>query len=227
MKTLKNFLLDLFFPKLCFGCQKENSYLCQDCQSLLDVNNFHKRYKTKYLNDLYYPLNYKRASQSFKNQLTRKLIKKFKYKPFVKKLSIPLSRLIIAHFQLCEKQIPFLKDKNNYLLTFVPLFKKRLKWRGYNQAEEITKQLSKVLKIPYQEILEKKKATTSQSQLSQKERKNNLDNVFSCKRKISKKILLIDDVYTTGATINECAKELKNKGAKKVIGITLARTEPD
>jgi competence protein ComFC len=227
MKTLKNFLLDLFFPKHCFGCQKEGTYLCQDCQSILDIIDHHKQYKTKYLDDLYFPLSYKKNSFNLQNNLTKKLIKKFKYKPFIKQLSDSLSDLIITHFKLCEKQIPFLQEKDNFIITFVPLSKTKLRWRGFNQAQEIAKNISLKLEIPYQKILRKEKRTLAQAQLSKKKRIQNLKNSFSIIQETNKNVLLVDDIYTTGTTINECTKELKKSGVKKVIGITIARTEPN
>ncbi len=226
MKIVKNFLLNLFFPKLCLGCQKEGTYLCQDCQSILDVIEFHRPFKTEYLDDLYFPLDYQKNSYNFRNLLIKKLIKKFKYNPFVKNLSQPLSQLIINHFELCEKSIPFVENKKDFVIVPVPLSKRRLRWRGFNQAEEIAKHLSKKLQIPLlNNLLFKKKKTKIQSQLSKKERKQNLKNTFSCSRKIKRKILLIDDVYTTGSTMNECAKKLKQAKAKQIIGITVARTQ--
>ena len=141
-------LLDLFFPKNCFGCQKEGTYLCKDCISILDVINSHQKFKTENLDDLYFALSYKNHSFKYEYQLTERLIKKFKYNPFVKSLSRPLSSLIITHFKLCEKPIPFIQRKDDFIIIPVPLSRKRLKWRGFNQAEEIAKNLSIYLEIP-------------------------------------------------------------------------------
>src|SRR4030042_4050075 len=133
----KNFILDVLFPKFCFSCKREGSYLCDDCQSLLDISGFHRIYQGKSLDDLYFGANYK-------NSLVKKLIQSFKCEPFVKELKRPLSSLIISHFQLMDNQ-PDFKD---FSLIPVPLHKKRLKWRGFNQAEELSKELSKFFKIP-------------------------------------------------------------------------------
>ena len=227
MRTLKNFILNLLFPKNCFGCQKEGTYLCEDCISLLDILNFHQKFKTENLDDLYFALSYKDHSSQYEHRLTERLIKKFKYNPFIKSLSQPLSFLIIAHFKLCEQSIPFIENKNNFIIIPIPLNQKRLKWRGFNQSEEIAKNLSTYLKIPFiKNVLIKNKKTSFQSKLNKKERENNLLNAFSCNKEIkNKKILLIDDIYTTGSTMEECAKTLKAFGAEKVIGITIARSK--
>ncbi len=84
---LKRFFLDLFFPKLCFGCQKQETYLCQDCESVLEISDIHKKLKTEQLSDLYFALEYKKP-------LIKTLIQQFKYPPLVKDLSKPLSYLI-------------------------------------------------------------------------------------------------------------------------------------
>ncbi len=224
MKKVKNFLLDLIFPKFCYGCQKQGSYLCQDCQSILNVNEYHQPFKTEYLDDLYFSIAYKTSGSSYQDRLIHLLIHKFKYYPFVRELSQPLSDLIINHFQLSEKPTPF--NNKEFLIVPVPSSQKRKKWRGYNQAEEIANHLSSYLKIKMiNNILIKKKETPFQSQLNQKEREENILDSFQSKTKIKKNILLVDDVYTTGATINECAKTLKKSGAKKVIALTIARTQ--
>ena len=109
----------------------------------------------------------------------------------------------------------------------VPLSKRKLKRRGFNQAEEIAKELSKILRIPLiSSCLVKIKETPSQTELSEKERKEKIRRAFLVKEKQGiedKKILLVDDVYTTGATIEEAAKVLKEAGAKEVFGMVIAR----
>ena len=102
---------------------------------------------------------------------------------------------------------------------------KRLK-RKYNQAELLAMEISKHAKILYQpELLYKSKNTSPQESLTKKQREKNLKNVFSIKEEYAvqgKNIVLIDDVMTTGSTLNECAKILKIHGAKTVCAITIA-----
>ncbi|MFQ6049963.1 MAG: ComF family protein [Candidatus Paceibacterales bacterium] len=223
ISKLKNFLLDLFFPKFCFGCQREEVYLCEDCKSILDISAFHQKFQTKNLNDLYFATEYK-------NFLIRNLIQKFKYKPFVKELSISLSSLIIEHFQLLENPPPFFSRGLDFVLIPVPLGKRKLRWRGFNQAEEIAKVISKFLEIPLiNNALKKERETLPQVELTEEERKENILGTFSCQNqeKIQgRKILLVDDVYTTGSTMEECARVLKESGAKEIIGIVVTRAKP-
>lgn len=210
----KNFVLNLLFPQFCFNCQKEGSYLCEDCQSILEISSFHQNYPTRNLKDLYFVL-------SYQNPLIKKLIRRFKYEPFVKELAKPLSLLIINHFQLIEKY----PDFSNFVLISVPLTKKRLKWRGFNPAEEIGKELSNFLKISLiSDCLIKIKETLPQVELSDEKRKENIKGVFSCQNKNriqGKKILLVDDIYTTGSTLEECARVLRESGVKEVFGIVI------
>ena len=223
ISKIKNFLLDVFFPKFCFGCQREGSYLCPDCKSVLDISGFHLENKTKNLEDLYFALEYRAP-------LTKKLVQKFKYEPFAREIASDLASLIIEHFQQLEKAPAFLKEKGGTLIVPIPLEKRRLRWRGFNQAEEIGKVLSKFLEIPLlSSLLFKIKETPPQIVLSGRERKENVKGTFLVKNKglaENKKILLIDDVYTTGSTMEEAAKVLKEAGAKEIVGIAFARAEP-
>ncbi len=194
----KKLILDILFPKFCFSCKREGSYLCQDCQSLLDITGFHRNYQGKNLDDLYFSVNYK-------NPLVKQLIKNFKQEPFVKELKEPLSYLIISHFQLMDNQ----PDFSDFSLIPVPLDRKKLKWRGFNQTEELGKELSKFFDIPL----------ISNCRI----RKN---EGFYIKDKgivKNKNILLVDDFFSTGSTMEDCAKVLKEAKARKVIGIVIAR----
>lgn len=109
----------------------------------------------------------------------------------------------------------------------VPLSKERLKQRGFNQSLELAKYISKKLKVNYlRNDLVKVKNTPNQTDLKKNDRKNNLRGVFqfrSNQNLENKKVLLIDDVFTTGSTLNECSKVLKKEGVKYVFGLTIAR----
>jgi ComF family protein len=133
----------------------------------------------------------------------------------VKRLSKPLGRLLLS-FDL---------SGINGIVP-VPLSMKRLRERGFNQSLLIARIVSKEKGIPMLiDILLKEKETPPQTGLSAKERLSNLKGAFEVKGNIEgMRLLLVDDVMTTGATITECAKVLMKAGAKEVIALTLARS---
>lgn len=100
----------------------------------------------------------------------------------------------------------------------VPLHPKRLRQRGYNQALELAKPISKQLEIPLvTDLLVRKKHSKPQTQCSGKERRNNLRNAFACSHKPEfQSVALVDDVITTGTTTDEAAKVLKRQGIQEI-----------
>jgi len=213
--------------------------LCDDCRALLDISEFDyclcnvkplrlppgsesgkcPKCRDKKLSGLYSALPYK------EKHLTKKLIYQLKYQPYLKDLAGTLASILIEHFIISGKNTDEIWD--NGILVPVPLDKKKMKIRGYNQSEELAKELSKVLQIPMiSNNLIKVKNTKPQMELSKEEREKNLENAFAIKNpeKFSgKKIFLVDDVYTTGSTMQQCAKVLKENGAKNIWGVVLAR----
>jgi competence protein ComFC len=236
----KKFLLDLFFPAFCFGCQKEGTYLCQDCLHILEISEHNyclcnktplkipaeqkkngkcNRCSDKKLSGLFFALSYKEKT------LARKLIHDFKYEPYVKNLAETLAKILIQHFILTKRNSNDIWEES--ILIPVPLGNKKIRERGYNQSEELAKELAKIIKIPVlTNVLIKTKKTPSQVGLSEKQRAENLKGAFAVSTTNllkNKKIFLVDDVYTTGSTMSECADVLKKAGAKQVWGIALAR----
>lgn len=118
--------------------------------------------------------------------------------------------------------------KDYDLLVPVPLHPKRLRERGYNQSELLAKALSKQTGIPWQDSLERVRNTPHQTGLSREQRLKNLDSAFAVKRGkrggevTGKRVILIDDVFTTGTTLQQCAKVLYQHGAAEILGATLA-----
>jgi ComF family protein len=140
-------------------------------------------------------------------------------------LAETLALLIAEHLFLSGKN----KEEiwQNSILIPIPLDKKKLKSRGYNQAEELAKELSKILKVPViSNNLIKTRVTLPQVELSAEKRGQNLKNAFLVKSPEQikgKKIFLVDDVYTTGSTMEECSRVLRDAAAKQVWGIVIAR----
>lgn len=117
------------------------------------------------------------------------------------------------------------KDVNADLVVPVPLFSGRLRQRKYNQAALLAINIAKAKKVKYMPLLKRNKNTGSQGGLSRYKRKQNVKGAFSVAKNCEvkgKTVIIVDDVMTTGATMNECAKTLKKVGASKVIAVTLA-----
>ena len=133
-----------------------------------------------------------------------------------------------------EKSEPF-------VLIPVPLYPARERERGFNQAEIIARIIFSVLReksglgaggnqaghagrfILEKNILARVRPTAQQAHLARDGRMKNVSGVFSCRGPASETVILVDDVFTSGATAQECAKVLKSAGAKKVFCLTLAR----
>jgi ComF family protein len=112
-------------------------------------------------------------------------------------------------------------------VTFVPLHRTGMARRGFNQSELLANGFAARFSLPVLGVLEKKRRTKNQNELSRIDRLRNLKGVFSVKKDADDikgcSLLLIDDVMTTGATLSECARVLKESGAKEVRCLTLAR----
>ena len=155
-------LLDVVFPKICISCNREEeTHLCGDCLAIISIN-------AATLPELFW-------ATSYQEPLVRNAISSFKYPPFLKDLALPLASLIIAHLALLDKPQNF----TGTVLCPIPLHKRKLKWRGFNQAQEIAKHLSQALSIPlYSDILLKTKNTTPQIELQGIERRINMLDVL-------------------------------------------------
>jgi competence protein ComFC len=162
----------------------------------------------------------------YKDELMEKALKTYKYS-FVQDISFHLERLTAQYFQ-------YLKENNNFsifdeqsILTWTPLSKRRSNWRGFNQAELIAKRISERFSIPSESLLIKKEGFRPQAEIEHREeRLKNLSDAFNVTPSINisgKHIIIVDDVCTTGSTLNECAKVLKLAGAKKVTALVMAR----
>jgi len=144
----------------------------------------------------------------------KKAINLFKFHG-IKRLSEPLSAKIY-NMDLPEVD----------MVMPVPLYKKRLRERGFNQSALLGKYLAKRLEVPLNlSLLVRNRDTRPQVGLSAKERKKNIRNAFEIKGEgmiRGRRVLLIDDVFTTGATARECSKVLRKAGANEVFVITLS-----
>ncbi len=213
---IKNFILNILFPVECLGCSRDDYWLCEDCQKKLKYNQNYFIEKSAFscLDGAFVVFDYN-------NKLVEKLIKNFKYK-FIKDIGDTLGSLASSFLENKQDKI----NLNNIIIIPVPLHKKRLNWRGFNQAEEVAKIIANNINHPFlnTQDLVKIKNTQPQAKLDRELRKINIKNSFSWQGKNlkGKTILLIDDVMTTGSTLDECAYTLKNAGALRVYSLVIA-----
>ncbi len=208
-------MLSFIFPPTCGICGKENkNYICNSCMKKL------KEEKT------YIPQieNYTEIKHCyiFKYDGTiRQKILQYKFKDCAY-----LYKMFSEFFVKNEKVCRFLKNYD--IIIPVPMTRKKIAKRGYNQSELVAKEIANNSEnlVYLNKVLVKQKETNTQSALTKKERLNNVKNVYKIQNmeKIkAKNIILFDDIYTTGATCKECAKTIMNSGAKSVAVLTIAK----
>ena len=226
LNQLKTAFLDLLLPLRCLGCGREGDLictscrqslprirlpLCQRCGATVGEGNLCR-------NCINHPLTIDGIRSVFLFQGTvRQTILQLKYK-HLKSLAAPLSQLLLeyldSHPLKGEAIIP------------VPLYPRRLRERSYNQASLLAKELGRLVSLPTVEdtLIRLKDAVPQARTRSAIERRQNVRDAFGCNQRLDgKQILLIDDVCTTGATLDACATALKAAGAGSVWGLTVAR----
>jgi len=237
INMLKEFLINTFFPQFCLGCGKEGDLICEDCLNSIEILEYQfcpfckvpRRVLGKRKCALHRKMNLEGlfAATSYKDPLVKLKKKKIKYEPYLKTLAEPLAFLIISHFLLTEKESIFRKTSRDCVFVPIPLHPSKKRRRGFNQSTEIAYWLSLYFKVPLLiNNLIKVKKTQPQVELKEKLRKENIKGAFKVKNPqelYGKKVFLVDDVFTTGATLEEAAKVLKEKGAKEVWGVVVAR----
>lgn len=196
---------------ICGSYSVEEELICSNC--LRKIEFYNKSFKLKKDG-----LELECFSSAYYSGVVMELVRRLKYK---------------SDFSSGEVLSCFLIEllKNNSIdydfITYVPMTRTALKVRGFNQGKFLTSKISKAMGKPSSELVKKIKNTKDQIGLDAVMRWENLDNCFKVKNKSlvqNKKILLVDDVITTGATAFCCAKELLNSGACKVTVLTAAKS---
>lgn len=222
-------LLDVVLPIHCLGCGKGNSFLCpaclesfprldspfceicadpgvngvcRSCQNLINSDSLGiDGIRAPYLMD----------------GLVRDAIHSFKYRNF--RVAAPALASALSQY-LKDNALP------GGLVAPVPLHRKKLRERGYNQAGLLARELAKETGIPVDgHLLARTRHAPAQAfSASRQQRRDNIQNAFECRSALAgQSIILVDDVCTTGSTLNACAVALKEAGANSVWGLTLAR----
>ncbi|MFQ5826404.1 MAG: double zinc ribbon domain-containing protein [Dehalococcoidia bacterium] len=224
---LKEAALDLLFPRWCVGCGREGELLCASCQASLPLltGPLCPKCGQPLIHALdclpcqEWPLAIDSIRSPFRFEgVIRKAIHQFKYQG-LKALAQPLAELLDENWRArpsaCDVVVP------------VPLHPRRQRQRGYNHAGLLARKLEGLIGLPVVEgCLLRRRDTAPQARTAgAEERRANVAEVFLCRdqRLEGKRILLIDDVCTTGATLDACARALRSAGAASVWGLTLAR----
>ena len=222
-------ILNLFFPKICAGCEllllESENIICTECRHSAPLTNFHNYSNNEAFLKFYGRLEIEYASALLyfqKKGIVQELIHKLKYKG-----QQEIGETIGYWYAEELKNVEILKSID-YIIP-VPIHKKRLKQRGYNQVATFGDALSKSLNIPVLNlILVRDKYTKSQTKKNILGRNEVVDQIFSISSTTdyqNKHFLLIDDVITTGATLESCGREvLKIPGAKLSI-VCIAMTK--
>jgi len=222
MKKLGGYMLDLVFPVSCLVCGREGTYLCENCQPKLSklINQeclvcqkpspFGKTHPDCITRN---SVDGALAALNHKDPKVSEIIRTFKYN-FVSSLANPLATMIVETIKR--------EGLENYFAEFiivpVPLHNRRLNWRGFNQAGLLANSLAENLKISVNNhLVTRSKFTKPQVTLTADDRKKNIQNAFTLTGEVGgKKILLVDDVVTSGSTANELAKLFKQTHAAEV-----------
>ncbi len=229
----KEILLDILFPPLCSLCRsrlttgEKERLLCGDCFDAMPINTsltcpicksrLANNKKTCHKNSAFRLA----AATFYENSVAKNLIHQFKYQKTTA-LAKPLAELMFTHLKNLNLKL------NGYALVPIPLHPARQRERGFNQAELLTDILSVKTNLPVikNSLLRTKNCEPQAATHSLEERLINIKNSFAIKNPESlakKNIILVDDVFTSGATINEAVKALRQADVQKIIALVGAR----
>ena len=201
-----SFLKSLLFPISCLVCHTDSGiWLCEHCKKNII-------YEPKQQN--YSEINFPIYTLFHTNNTIRTVIHCLKYKWIEE-----ASSLFLPYIRDFLSRIDTERNETNIICVPVPLHPKKLRKRGFNQSEKLIPSEFKKLSI------QKIHNTPSQMGLSREQRLTNVKNAFQCNTSLSSNtvFIIIDDIITTGSTLNEVAKALKKSGGKHIIGLTLSR----
>ncbi len=260
IRIIKDFLLDLIFPRFCLGCQKElnlkqTSFICEACLNNITLNSGvechvcglrNKNVRNRVSNIICRDCRKKTflsgifSAGKYQNPVLREAIHQLKYQS-VESLKKPLTEILIKYLKK-ENLIPYLgAELPSTILTPIPLSWPRKLRRGFNQSELLAKELSPILNCPVVNLLKRQKFTAPQARINDwPTRKENISGAFAlnknpkilspsypqnyrCPTPIKDfKVILVDDVSTSGATLEEAARVLNGAGVKEVYGLVVA-----
>ena len=219
LESLKNSIASLFylfFPQLCYSCEKNSIFnkeiFCVSCQYQLPESDYHLYDENNFTRRFWGRVNIKSGAALYlfrKGGSVQHIIHQFKYNG---KTEIGL-KLGEYYGGLLSKSTRF---NTIDAIIPVPLHPKKQMWRGYNQSEIFAQGLSQSMNKPVLNVLERRVFTDTQTKKETLERHENMEEIFQIKKnslkQYHKHILLVDDVMTTGATLESCARVLIENG---------------
>lgn len=218
MPKILFFLKSLFFPKECLACGCLGEFICSDCLKKIPIRPSKPSEKIRYQDYL----DQVHVASFYANSILARLIDLYKFH-YQEQLVESLSQIAINYL----KKNRLTSQLADFIIIPLPLHHRRYLERGFNQSQILAHSIGQYLEIPVvDDALFRKKYTKHQTKLNMSKRLKNITGVFAVNNKqkiIGKKILLIDDVVTTGASLNEAAKVLRQNNAIKVIGLVLAK----
>ena len=231
LTTAKTFALDILFPESCVSCAREGQSVCSSCENLLTpipptcivCKKFSPGKNRDLAGKTCPPCREKTAIShffspfSYQSKPVNAIIHSLKYKR-VRSLASVVAEMLGNYLLRFHIFVPA-----GAVLVPVPLHPRRKRRRGFNQSELIARDLGAILGIPLESLLFRSRPTHPQTSLDYAARRANVENAFSAHTSTKYKLaILVDDVKTTGATLDEAARALKKAGIKRVWAITFA-----
>lgn len=215
-------IVDIFYPKTCISCEKHGRFLCEDCKEEIKLNNEmilgsdHKLLRDSHIQKLFVPCPFNG------NPILRKAVHLMKYK-FYQDLAEDLGEIVARALEESASS----EELRNAVLVPIPLHKSRLRLRGFNQAKLLARSISAHAGIPVTtSLITRTRATKSQATLSRAGRLTNMQNAFEISPRTeiptSTTIILVDDICTTLATMENAAKAFQKAGFRVVLGAVIA-----
>ncbi len=224
LRALADHMLGLLFPDRCVGCGNEGTLLCAACQATFRPHPATSNRTHEHLADM-------RALFIFEGTL-RTAIHTLKYRR-IQRMAQPLGDLLASHLHRPDASSTSAPDTPPTqiaidALVAVPLHPRRLAERGFNQCDLLARRIAQRSTLPVVAGLQRQRDTAHQVGLDASARQQNVADAFVWKAATPPppRVLLIDDVLTTGATLQACARALHAAGCREVRALTLARSQP-
>jgi len=226
--NIKNFFLDALFSPVCVVCRKDiissNNLVCSSCISKIKINNSffcpickaELPSKTCHIESPFLL----GAASNYADPIVQKIIHSLKYRK-IKGLANIVSEVLFDYLE--NSKLDFKK----FVVVPIPLHRQKKLSRGFNQSEEMAKVISKKFGVPLLPAIKRIKNNKPQANIREMEKRiENAKNCFALEEKIDikgKNVILLDDVFTSGATVNEAVKILRSGGAKQIIVLVAAK----